>query len=150
MLYWRFLSTHGSGYVTLFLCKSRYTKKLIVLHIRNVCLNKQRILGVKQLTFLMLYKSRNILFQQLALNNNQKQNQRPICRDYQVGNCRRDSCRFVHLDNREFWRSEFDQGIKHSRITAQLRYFYITSYLQSFTFDVLMIIFSIKDSWENT
>ncbi|XP_046853661.1 muscleblind-like protein 3 [Xenia sp. Carnegie-2017] len=35
-----------------------------------------------------------------SLNNNKKQNQRPICRDYKAGNCRRDSCRFIHLDDR--------------------------------------------------
>ena len=89
---------------------------------------------VKQSTFLILYESGNILFQQLSLNN-QKQNQRPICRDYKAGNCRRDSCRFIHLDNREFWPllPEFEQVVRHSHdVTGR---FYVTSeYTRHMTF----------------
>lgn len=66
-------------------------------------LNKHGPCGARQSTFLIIYKSARVLSQQLALNNHQKQNQqRPICRDYTAGNCRRDSCRYIHLDNREF------------------------------------------------
>ena len=93
---------------------------------------------MKQSTFLILYKSGNVLSQQLALNNNQKQNQRPICRDYKAGNCRRDSCRFIHLDNREFWTttsrpSEFDQVVRCSHMTSKLihiRYSHITLFVK--------------------
>lgn len=66
-------------------------------HIRAHNLHLTRILKTK-----ILIKKENILFQQLsALNSNHKHIQLPICRDYKSGNCRRDSCRYVHVDNRE-------------------------------------------------